>query len=57
MSLDDIARIISQVGFPIFVAAYLLIRVETLIRMLVEMEKVEQQILTEMRQSLDRLSR
>ncbi|MEM2149852.1 MAG: YvrJ family protein [Nitrososphaerota archaeon] len=32
MDLDTILSIISQVGFPIFVAVYVLVRMETVLR-------------------------
>lgn len=34
MSLDDVARLVRDVGFPVFVGAYVLLRIEPILRTL-----------------------
>lgn len=45
MELEQALHLIAQFGFPIFVAAYLLIRIDKLISKLVSMEEREHEIL------------
>ncbi len=55
MALDEILKAVAQLGFPIFVAAYLLIRMETLVNRLIELTLSQHELLRQIREELREL--
>jgi len=55
-TLAQWATLIGQLGFPIMVASYLMVRFDGLITTLISAEKDESVMLTELNHSIDRLS-
>lgn len=54
-SLAQWAQLIGQLGFPIMVATYLMVRFDGLITTLIQAEKDESLLLTELNHAIDRL--
>jgi len=55
VALDEILKAVAQLGFPIFVAAYLLIRMETLVNRLIELTLSQHELLRQIREELREL--
>ncbi len=57
MPVDEVFKAVAQLGFPIFVAAYLLIRMETLVNRLIELTMSQHELLRQIREELKELTK
>jgi hypothetical protein len=56
MTLDQVVAVVAQLGFPAFVAIYLLTRFDRLLTTMAEIVRTEQQQLAEIRDALKTIS-
>jgi len=52
MILDDVIKVVAQLGFPIFVAVYLLVRFDALLTLIATNQEHQRELLGEVRDLL-----